>query len=250
MKKSHVFPALLLIISSTILTSPLAAAHQPVNLTSANKSADLGPILVDGSISFAIRANFSAANQTQGFRAVLQAGDLLNFEYLIIDRTPENKLAKSKLPIATITDPAGKKIIIKFTERSKFNEPYTNTNYLYLARYSQSGVAGVYKITLQSKAKAAITVAVGSKETLGQVLQAGECPTWQSPPGEFVIAQGYAQALVGMKKEVAVNCANKLNWKLHIGQEDDQLFAMTKDYRMDRVTVTIKKGVITQSLVG
>ena len=228
----------------------LASAHQPVNLTAANSSADKGPILVDGTISFAIRANFTKANQTQGFRASLKAGELVNFEYLIMDRAPENKLANNKLPVATITDPSGKKTVIKFTERSKFFEPYGRTNYLYLARYSQTAVDGIYKFTLQSKAKAAITVAVGSKETFGEVLSAATCPDWDKPMGEPIILQAYAEGLVGMKKESAQSCAAKLGWQYRIGQEDDQMFALTRDYRLDRVTVTIKSGLITQALVG
>jgi len=64
-----------------------SSAHQPVLLTNSNSTADKGPILVDGTISFAIRANFTKANQTQGFRAALKAGELLNFEYLIMDRS-------------------------------------------------------------------------------------------------------------------------------------------------------------------
>jgi hypothetical protein len=227
-----------------------SSAHQPVLLTNINSTADKGPILVDGTISFAIRANFTKANQTQGFRASLKAGELVNFEYLIIDRAPENKLANNKLPIATITDPAGKKTVIKFTERSKFYEPYGRTNYLYLARFSQTAVDGIYKFTLQSKAKAAITVAVGSKETFGEVLTAATCPAWEKPVGEAVILQGYAEGLVGMKKESAQSCAVKLGWQYRIGQEDDQMFALTRDYRLDRVTVTIKSGLITQALVG
>ena len=228
----------------------LASAHQPVNLTAANSSADKGPILVDGTISFAIRANFTKANQTQGFRASLKAGELVNFEYLIMDRAPENKLANNKLPVATITDPSGKKTVIKFTERSKFFEPYGRTNYLYLARYSQTAIDGVYKFTLQSKAKVAITVAVGSKETFGEVLSAATCPDWDKPMGEPIILQAYAESLVGMKKESAQSCAAKLGWQYRIGQEDDQMFALTRDYRLDRITVTIKSGLITQALVG
>ena len=228
----------------------LVSAHQPVNLTAANSSADKGPILVDGTISFAIRANFSKANQTQGFRASLKAGELVNFEYLIMDRAPENKLANNKLPVATITDPSGKKTVIKFTERSKFFEPYGRTNYLYLARYSQTAVDGIYKFTLQSKAKAAITVAVGSKETFGEVLSAATCPDWDKPMGEPIILQAYAEGLVGMKKESAQSCAAKLGWQYRIGQEDDQMFALTRDYRLDRITVTIKSGLIIQAVVG
>jgi hypothetical protein len=227
-----------------------SSAHQPVLLTNSNSTADKGPILVDGTISFAIRANFTKANQTQGFRAALKAGELLNFEYLIMDRSPENKLANSKLPVATITDPAGKKTVIKFTERSKFYEPYGRTNYLYLARFSQTSLDGIYKFTLQSKAKAAITVAVGSKETFGEVLSAATCPAWEKPMGESMILQAYAEALVGMKKESAQSCSVKLGWQYRVGQEDDQMFALTRDYRLDRITVTIKSGLITQVNVG
>ena len=167
-----------------------------------------------------------------------------------MDRAPENKLANNKLPVATITDPSGKKTVIKFTERSKFFEPYGRTNYLYLARFSQTAVDGIYKFTLQSKAKAAITVAVGSKETFGEVLSAATCPDWDKPMGEPIILQAYAEGLVGMKKESAQSCAAKLGWQYRIGQEDDQMFALTRDYRLDRVTVTIKKDLVTSIQVG
>jgi hypothetical protein len=228
----------------------LASAHQPVNLTAANSSADKGPILVDGKVSFVIRANFTKPNQTQGFRAALKADETLFFEYLIIDKAPENRLANNKLPVATITDPAGKKTVIKFTERTKFYYPFLNTNFLYLARYDQPAIDGVYKFTLQSKTKAAIQVAVGTLETYGEVLSPATCPAWVKPLGEIKILPAYAEGLVGMKKEASAACAEKLGWQYRIGEEDDQMFALTRDYRLDRITVSIKNGLITQSLVG
>jgi hypothetical protein len=121
---------------------------------------------------------------------------------------------------------------------------------LYLARYSQAAVDGIYKFTLQSKAKAAITVAVGSKEIYGEVLDPATCPAWVKPLGEVKILPAYAEGLVGMKKDAAASCAEKLGWQYRIGQEDDQMFALTRDYRLDRITVSIKNGLITQSLVG
>jgi hypothetical protein len=42
----------------------------------------------------------------------------------------------------------------------------------------------------------------------------------------------------------------KLGWQYRVGQEDDQMFALTRDYRLDRITVTIKSGLITQVNVG
>ena len=228
----------------------LASAHQPVNLTAANSSADKGPILVDGKVSFVIRANFTKPNQTQGFRAALKADETLFFEYLIIDKAPENRLANNKLPVATITDPAGKKTVIKFTERTKFYYPFLNTNFLYLARYDQPAIDGVYKFTLQSKTKAAIQVVVGTLETYGEVLTPATCPAWVKPLGEIKILPAYAEGLIGMKKDAAAACVEKLGWQYRIGEEDDQMFALTRDYRLDRITVSIKNGLITQSLVG
>ncbi len=241
---------LLLAMMFTISNLTPAYAHQPINLTAANSSPNKGPIIVDGKVSFVIRANFTKPNQTQGFRAALQAGETLYFEYLIIDKAPENKLAKNKLPVATITDPAGKKTVIKFTERTKFYYPFLNTNFLYLARYDQTAIDGVYKFTLQSKTKAAIQVVVGSLETYGEVLTPAKCPAWDKPAGEPMILQAYAESLVGMKKESAQSCAAKLGWQYRIGQEDDQMFALTRDYRLDRVTVTIKKDLVTSIQVG
>jgi len=250
MQSGRNMAGLLLAMMFTISNLTPAYAHQPVNLTSANSSANKGPIIVDGKVSFVIRANFTKPNQTQGFRAALQAGETLYFEYLIIDKAPENKLAKNKLPVATITDPAGKKTVIKLTERTKFYYPFLNTNFLYLARYDQTAIDGVYKFTLQSKTKAAIQVVVGTLETYGEVLTPATCPAWDKPAGEPMILQAYAESLVGMKKESAQSCAAKLGWQYRIGQEDDQMFALTRDYRLDRVTVTIKSGLITQALVG
>ena len=241
---------LLLAIMFTVLNLSPAYAHQPINLTAANSSSNKGPIIVDGKVSFVIRANFTKPNQTQGFRAALKADETLYFEYLIIDKAPENKLAKNKLPVATITDPVGKKTVIKFTERTKFYYPFLNTNFLYLARYDQTAIDGVYKFTLQSKTKAAIQVVVGSLETYGEVLTPAKCPAWDKPAGEPMILQAYAESLVGMKKESAQSCAAKLGWQYRIGQEDDQMFALTRDYRLDRVTVTIKKDLVTSIQVG
>jgi hypothetical protein len=123
-------PRLLFSTLALALTLPIstAQAHQPVTLTSNHTFASKGPILVDGTISFALRASFTKANQERGFRASLKAGELLNFEYLIIDRSPENKLPLSKLPTVTIIAPDGSKSVVKFTERTKFFERYTGTN--------------------------------------------------------------------------------------------------------------------------
>jgi cytochrome b involved in lipid metabolism len=75
------------------------------------------------------------------------------------------------LPRLIITSPTGKKLTIKFTERTKFYEPYGRTNYLYLSRYTAPAEAGIYSFVATARAKASITIAVGDREVQGEVLR-------------------------------------------------------------------------------
>jgi cytochrome b involved in lipid metabolism len=150
--------------------SPVSA-HQPVALLPTDTTAEQGPLLVDGTVSFAIRALFSKSGQKRAFRAGLKEGDQLEVQYLIVDKKPESALSAKKLPQLVITSPTGKKITIKLNERTKFYEPYGGTNYLYLARYSAPAEAGIYSFIATSRAKASITIAVGDREVQGEVLR-------------------------------------------------------------------------------
>jgi hypothetical protein len=148
-----------------------ASAHQPVALLPTDTTAEQGPLLVDGTVSFAIRASFTKSGQKQAFRAALKEGDQLEVQYLIVDKKPESALSAKRLPQLVITSPTGKKLIMKFTERTKFYEPYGRTNYLYLSRYSAPAETGIYSFVATARARAAITIAVGDREVEGQVLR-------------------------------------------------------------------------------
>jgi hypothetical protein len=148
-----------------------ASAHQPVALLPTDTTAEQGPLLVDGTVSFAVRASFTKSGQKRAFRAALKEGDQLEVQYLIVDKKPENALSAKKLPQLVITAPSGKKINIKLNERSKFYEPYGGTNYLYLGRHSGPAEGGIYSFVATARAKAAITIAVGDREVQGEVLR-------------------------------------------------------------------------------
>jgi cytochrome b involved in lipid metabolism len=155
-----------------------AVAHQPVVLLNTDTTASKGPLLVDGTVSFAIRASFNKAGERKGFRADLKAGEQLSVQYLIVDKKPENALKISQLPQVVITAPNGTRVTMRINERTKFFEPYGKTNYLYLARYSAPAQAGTYSFLITSRAKSAITVAVGDREVPGEVLRgAAPAPT-------------------------------------------------------------------------
>ena len=189
--------------------SEAARAHQPVELLNSDTTAAKGPLLVDGTVSFAVRAAFTKSGQTKAFRAQFKSGDQLSVQYLIVDKKPENTLRTSSLPSLVITPPTGSPVTIKFDERTKFFEPYGRVNYLYLARYNAVAQAGIYNFTIKSKSKAAITVAVGDKEIFGEVLR-GPAPTPIAAPAASATpaatTAGYTMA------QVSANNSAKSCW--------------------------------------
>jgi hypothetical protein len=91
---------------------------------------------------------------------------------LIVDKKPESALRKKSLPKLVITSPMGSKVTMKFTERTKFFEPYSGVNYLFLGRYNSEAQSGIYSFEITSKRRAAITIAVGEKEGIvGEVIR-------------------------------------------------------------------------------
>ena len=160
------------VLVSAIFSSGVANAHQPVVLLDSDTTAASGPLLVDGTLSFAVRAAFTKAGQKKAFRAQFNEGEALTVQYLIVDKKPENAPRNKSLPTLVITDPAGAKVTMKFTERTKFYEPYSGVNYLYLGRYSSEAKSGIYSFVISSKGRAAITIGVGEKEgVIGQVVR-------------------------------------------------------------------------------
>ena len=160
------------VLASAILFSGVAHAHQPVVLLDSDTTAASGPLLVDGTVSFAVRAAFTKAGQKKAFRAQFKEGDALAVQYLIVDKKPENALRNTSLPTLVITDPAGSKVTMKFNERTKFYEPWGKVNYLYLGRYSAEAKSGIYSFLITSKSKSAITIGVGEKEgVVGEVVR-------------------------------------------------------------------------------
>ena len=162
---------LALVVVFLFVGAGVAAAHQPVVLLNSDTTAAKGPLLVDGTVSFAVRASFSKAGEKKAFRAQFKEGDALELQYLIVDKKPESSLKMTQLPSLVVTGPAGFKLTLKLNERTKFFEPYSGTNYLYLGRYSGMAKAGIYSFALTARGKAAITLGVGDREVPGEVVR-------------------------------------------------------------------------------
>ena len=178
---------LAMVIALVFVGSGVAVAHQPVVLLNSDTTAANGPLLVDGTVSFAVRAAFNKAGEKKAFRAQFLEGDALEIQYLIVDKKPENTLKSSQLPTLVVTGPGGYKTTMKLNERTKFFEPYGKTSYLYLGRSSDIAKAGIYNFVLTARSKSAITVAVGEKEIPGQVVRgAYGAPTVDATPTPVV----------------------------------------------------------------
>ncbi|MDB0039126.1 hypothetical protein N9F54_01015, partial [Actinomycetota bacterium] len=89
-----VFAALLV---AGALMAPAVNAHQGVNLNERDRTPARGPLLVDGTVSFAVRADLSRGDR-RGFRFQLDDGDTLAVQLLIVDEAPANRLRSSALP--------------------------------------------------------------------------------------------------------------------------------------------------------
>nr|QOV08839.1 hypothetical protein EINA62G7_00034 [Candidatus Nanopelagicales bacterium] len=159
------------ILALTLLGMTPATAHQPVELLDSDTTPSAGPLLVDGTVSFAVRASFTKTGQKKAFRAALKEGEQLDVQYLIVDKKPENKLKTSRLPLLVIASPSGKKTTMKFTERTPFYEPWGRTSYFYLGRLSEVAEDGVYSFMITARTKSAITLGVGAREVPGEVLR-------------------------------------------------------------------------------
>lgn len=81
-------------------------------------------------------------------------------------------------------------------------------------------------------------------------IKAEVCPSKLAADKDPGITQVRANALLTMAEADAESCAMDLDWIYRLGQRDGDLFPGTFDYRVDRVTVTVMKGVVTQVNVG
>ena len=82
-----------------------------------------------------------------------------------------------------------------------------------------------------------------------------EAPAVEGSTGAAVdpttaITQESADVLVGMAEADATQAAESKGWVVRIGSRDGEDFALTMDYRTDRVTLTVKADKVTAVVLG
>lgn len=100
-----------------------AAAHDPVFLSEEHTSPEVGPLLPDGTISFAMYGRLTSPSATQGFQAGMKDGDALNLSLLIPAVLPETSFEVGSLPKVQVVRPDGTEFSLTPTVREIFMSP-------------------------------------------------------------------------------------------------------------------------------
>ena len=108
--------------------------------------------------------------------------------------------------------------------------------------------AGKKFTCIKSSGKLVWNKGVTIKKT--SAIKAGVCPPKAAADLSSGITQVRANALISMTETAAEECAMSLDWLYRVGQRDEEFFALTRDYRIERVTITVMKGLVTQVNVG
>ena len=167
MKKLLFITAILL----GLLPASIASAHDPIILTSEQQTPADGPLLVDGTISFALYGSLDTGGDTRGFRVQFKEGDPLYISILIPDLAPENTLDDVSLPFVNVEDPNGTTVKLSITEKVPFPEPFSGTNYVRLTEFRGTAIGGIYSVTVTGDSPARFTVSVGEKEMFGSPVE-------------------------------------------------------------------------------
>ena len=154
-----------------LLPASIASAHDPIILTSEQQTPADGPLLVDGTISFALYGSLDTGGDTRGFRVQFKEGDPLYISILIPDLSPENTLDDVSLPFVNVEDPNGTTVKLSITQKVPFPEPFTGTNYVRLTELRGTAIGGIYSVTVTGDSPARFTVSVGEKEMFGSPVE-------------------------------------------------------------------------------
>ena len=150
-----------------LLPASAAKAHDPIILTPDQATPANGPLILDGTISFALYGALDSPKDTRGFRVNFKEGDPLYFSILIPDLAPENQLDDASLPFLEITDPAGSITKLAVSKKVPFAEPYSGTNYVVLNQFNSVAIAGTYSVVVTGNSPSRFTVSFGQIEMFG-----------------------------------------------------------------------------------
>ena len=194
--RPHALVASVAVTAVLAIGTGLASAHDPVILEPEQSTPAAGPLLVDGTVSFALYGTVNGSGDTRGFRVRYAAGQTFNLSALVPNLEPEQTLPVEQYPTITIVTPAGERIDLQPGEVSTFDEPFTKTSYRRYLEWSTVAEAGDYGVIVTGVAPSRFTVSTGVKEQFGTAVEnianrdlgvAGVMEWYATPPPTEVI---------------------------------------------------------------
>lgn len=196
MRTRHLSLAAIAAITSVLaLGAGTASAHDPIVLVPSQTTPADGPLLVDGTISFALYGDVTGAGDTRAFRVRYAAGQTFNLSALVPNLDPEKALPVDQYPTITVITPSGEDITLQPGEVSTFDEPFSKTSYRRYLEWSTTAVAGDYGVIVTGVAPARFTVSTGVVEQFGTAVEnipnrdlgiAGVMQWYATPPASTV----------------------------------------------------------------
>lgn len=183
------------VLSAGLLAGGIAFAHDPIIITDDQTTPEAGPLLPDGTISFALYGVIDAPGATRGLRVRFTDSQTVNVTLLVPALDPERALADGDLPTLTVHRPDGSTALLTANERVRFDESFSGTSYLRLAELGELAQAGEYDLTVTAAAPSRFTVAVGTIERFGTPVESvtdrndgskGVGEWYATPPPAFV----------------------------------------------------------------
>ena len=158
-------------ISTTLMmilffVSP-AFAHDPLMLLPEQKTPERGPLLPDGTISFALYGSLLETEDKRAFQFRLEPDDRLDLSLLIPNLEPENQMSQETLPQLFLSRPDGSVLIGVSDLYIPFDEPFSMTRYVRIFEHVEQSSGGLYQVEITGSAPARFTVAIGFIESFG-----------------------------------------------------------------------------------
>ncbi|MFM8238445.1 MAG: hypothetical protein ACKOBG_11950 [Actinomycetota bacterium] len=160
-----------LIAATALGPGSAASAHDPIILTAEQATPDVGPLLLDGMVSFAVYGTLEAPGASRGFRVRFAAGDTFSLSALVPDLPPERDLADSDYPSISVTSPTGARTELEPGPVTTFAEPFSKTNYRRYLTWTAPAEPGTYGVTVTGSVPARFTVSVGVREEFGTAVE-------------------------------------------------------------------------------
>ena len=158
-------------ISTTLMmilffVSP-AFAHDPLMLLPEQKTPEEGPLLPDGTISFALYGSLLETEDKRAFQFRLEPDDRLDLSLLIPNLEPENQMSQETLPQLFLSRPDGSVLIGVSDLYIPFDEPFSMTRYVRIFEHVEQSSGGLYQVEITGSDPARFTVAIGFIESFG-----------------------------------------------------------------------------------